>query len=587
MLYQKFSAIAIILLILIPMATIQPKIATGEIQASQSISSNGVIQQTSVMKFTYIITTSGSDYFKIDGTTGKIDYQTTNATQLINNAIGNLTQDDSILFCGGTYYLDGSILGLGIDGITLVFEDDAKLFVKDGMNAPALYINNCSNWLITGITIDGNAENQAEIISDLETVNINGIQIHNMCDNILVDNAFIYNCRVFGFWAQYHVTNCGVTNSKFLNNGCNGITLGGSEEEYSLYAINNEVAYSSDVGITTYGVGSIISNNYVHDINGTTGFSNSHWGIGVEYGSYHTITQNTIINSDIGIAIYDYEEYYGGQTFDNCVISNNNIQTCDIGIHSSLAHYTLISENIIIDSAEAGIQGIWSYSSITNNVVTGVTSWLSGIYLNSGNFNQITENYVSQCMFGGIILNADCHNNTVSLNHVFDNGYNNTWGMGINIYGNNNYISQNQAFDTRTGAERSQQIGIELQENATGNILVENNVYNNIYRQISDDNVQANTKINNIGYNPVGYITNPISGSYIVDSGNNDKWISATVYTNMGSPKTLYITDGTETTISINGITLAATTPISLDLQPGDTFSITFSTAPIVEVTGH
>ena len=45
-----------------------------------------------------------------------------------------------------------------------------------------------------------------------------------------------------------------------------------------------EVAYCGDVGISTYGISSVIKNNYVHDMNGTLGYNNAQWGIAIEGG---------------------------------------------------------------------------------------------------------------------------------------------------------------------------------------------------------------------------------------------------------------------------------------------------------------
>ena len=72
--------------------------ADGQLETSVTLSFSGVVQQTSTETYTYIISVSGSNYQMKDGTTGQIIYQSTNATQVINDAIGNLTQGGAVSY---------------------------------------------------------------------------------------------------------------------------------------------------------------------------------------------------------------------------------------------------------------------------------------------------------------------------------------------------------------------------------------------------------------------------------------------------------------------------------------------------------
>jgi hypothetical protein len=95
---------------------------------------------------------------------------------------------------------------------------------------------------------------------------------------------------------------------------------------------------------------------------------------------------------------------------------------------------------------------------------------------------------------------------------------------------------------------------------------------------------------NNTGYNPVGYITNPFSGNIqiLLDSGgDNATWSSGVTYTNWESPKTLYVSGGTVTTVVQNGQVISSNTGCTVVLQPRDTFSITFSLPPTIKVEGQ
>ncbi|MGD0644999.1 MAG: hypothetical protein ABSA75_08855, partial [Candidatus Bathyarchaeia archaeon] len=75
-----------------------------------------------------------------NGTTGQIYYQSTNAAQVINDAIGNLTQGGSILFTGETYNLMGSITATNQNNVTLAFGSGAELYVANGVNSAAIFL---------------------------------------------------------------------------------------------------------------------------------------------------------------------------------------------------------------------------------------------------------------------------------------------------------------------------------------------------------------------------------------------------------------------------------------------------------------
>jgi parallel beta-helix repeat protein len=317
-------------------------------------------------------------------------------------------------------------------------------------------------------------------------------------------------------------------------------------------------------------------------MNGTTGSVNSQWGIGIEGGYNDIITQNTIQDCGSGIVMASW-----GGGWSNCTISSNHI--------TNSATYTPThgAQGILLQSGSR-------YNSITDNYVAGIYGYSPlyhggiGVDLENSTYNSISGNTVSNCIGLGIYLDNLSNNNTVILNTVSDTQAANYWktshnATGIDVVGSSNYIRQNQAFDNRSGVARTQKYGIAMESGAYNNILIGNNMYNNLDEQIYDLNVPENTIINNTGYNPVGYIASPISGStaYLVDSGSNSTWISGRVYTNTGSPKVLNITAGTVSIVAQNGVTLFTTTNCAVTLQPGDTFNITFSITPTINISGQ
>ena len=609
---QVLAALAVIIVL----TAFYVNVGNASPQASLTLQSSGVVQQTPTPTptpaptptptptptgpYSYIISVSGSNYQMTDGTTGQIVFQSTNSSQVFSNVVGNCSVGSSIDVKSGVYVVNTMWTMIHVNNVTMNFENGAKLVAGNNLNTSVLALFQSNDCIINGITIDGNAANQVINTPTVSPINPgghavspalpNGIYIGGSNDKI--NNAVIYNCRIMGvsiFADGYYVTSAvhsGVVNSKIYNCGWNGFTATGVTVD--CYLINSEIYGCSDVGASTYGVGTQITGNYVHDLNGTTGGGgNAKWGIAVEGGCNDVITQNTIQNCSIGIANTGYN---------NCTISDNTITG---GGSTSRPQYGIYLSN----DGGAGCK----YNSVTDNYVTGMYCNTDlyqggiGILLSGATFNLISGNVVSQCGSNGILLDGTSNNNTVSLNIVSDTtagyfyGAYQYAGCGIQIAGSNNYISQNQVFDDRSGASRTQQYGIAMESSsayggvASKNILIGNNVYGNINAQIYDGNVPENTMINNIGYNPVGYIANPISGStaYLVDSGSNSTWICGRVYTNTGSPKLLNISGGTVSVVAQNGVTLFTATGCTVTLQPGDTFSVTFSTAPTINVIGQ
>lgn len=564
--------------------------SAGQLESSVTLSSSGVVQQTSIGTYSYIISVSDSNYQMINGTTGQIIFQSTNSSQVFSNVVGNCSVGSSVDVESGVYAVNTMWTMIKVNNVTVNFEQGAELVAGNNLNTSVLMLFQSNNDSINGITIDGNAANQAVVDGDtwncgggLWYMQTDGVYIAGSNDE--VNNAFIYDCRMIGvqIWvdgAFGNAVNSGVVNSKIYDCGWNGFTAG-NPFDLNCYLINSEVYGCSDVGASTYGTCSLITGNYVHDLNGTTGGGgNAEWGIAVEGGCNSTITQNTIQNCSIGIE---------DSGLNNCIISNNLV----VGASQNRPQYGIVLSN------GYGTGGC-EYNSVTDNNVTGMycntTSYLGGIgiYLEGVTFSSIGGNYVSQCGSGGIFLDGTSNYNTVTQNTVFDQLAGQYYAMaigksGIEIAGSGNYISQNQAFDDRSGAARTQQYGIAVDSGAYENILIGNNVYGNINAQIDDGNVPENTMINNTGYNPIGHIASPISGNtaYLVDSGSNSTWISGRLYTNTGSPKELDISAGTISVVAQNGVPLFTSTNYTVTLQPGDTFSVTFSTVPTINVIGQ
>jgi parallel beta-helix repeat protein len=491
---QTLAALAIIIVL----TAFSANVSNASLQVSATLHLSGAIFQTPTT-YTYIMSVSGSNYQMKNGTTRQIIFQSTSSNQVFSNIIGNCSVGSSIDVESGLYSVNKTWTMPNVNNVTINFERNAVLVAANNLNSPVIYAVGVNNCVISGITIDGNAANQAYNAGG-RYIPEDGIVIDIGSSNNLVTGANITNCGLYGFIVygsnEIPSINNGIINSVVTFCGANCITFC---LDINGYAKNNQVAYCADVGITTWGVGTVISDNHVYETNGTLGYNNASFGIAVEGGSNITITRNIVQNCGVGIDI--------GRN--NCTVSNNTVlDSGNVGIWF-LGNYNIVENNIVI-----GVANI-----VENNPSPVVQSYdLCGIYMYSATFCQINGNNVSRCTNDGIVINGNSNNNSISLNRFFDNNFGGaSYGNGIAVYGNSNRISQNQCFDDRAIGSRTQQRGITIASGASNNVLIGNNVYNNLNGQISDSGSSTIIK-DNTGYNPIGYIRNPISGSTILDT---------------------------------------------------------------------
>ena len=427
------------------------------LQSSATFSVVGTIQPPTGTYF-YTISISGSNYVMKNGTTGQTNYQSPNAAQVINAAIGNLTQDSKILIKTGTYILSGSITATKINNITLVFEEGAKLFVSNGMNAPAIRLNSVNNWLIQNPTIDGNNINQAHVPARAGD-EFHGIIIRGGSNN-QIDRANITNTGVSGVYflsnSNEPSNNNGVTNSLITYSGWNGITVwsyGGTQYSVGNYAINNEVSHSGDVGIAVYGLSTRIENNNVHDMDGVLGDPksspwiigpNTHWGIAVEGGGQSYITKNNVSNCNEGI--------HTTFTADSNTISNNTVNNAQFGIYITSNNNMVDANNISNIQNKAIIVTDSNNNTFSDNQLSGI------IYVAASSDIRFIDNTVNAPNYYGVEISSSLRtiieSNTIS-------GY-----RGINI-------ANAQCLDTLIKYnDLSGIVNTKISDSGTGTIII-------------------------------------------------------------------------------------------------------------------
>jgi hypothetical protein len=384
---KKPVLVAFIIIIAMVLTAFYTNLGSASTQLSISIQSTGYVQQASTPTptptptptvtptptptptptetYTYSMSVSGSNYL-IKNSVGSTLKSSTSSSTTFNYLFGS----SGIASTGSTVYINAG--SYTVDSTWYIYKNVAKftfsnaiLTLANNVNYPVLYIDGVTGVTITGININGNTANQ----------NIGSINSPNPCDgiviwdstNTLVDKANIDSCREFGYAVYGSSNNVGITNSNIANCGWNGIQIGYSAGVTNCYAKNNDVSHCSDVGITTFGTGSIIQNNSIHDITGNTGYSSSNWGIAVEGGNTATINGNTITNCDVDIATSATLPSASSNTITYNTLKSGSTALVYFSTNSNTFSYNILVQNSGIGlRIESGVIG----TSITSNDFT-------------------------------------------------------------------------------------------------------------------------------------------------------------------------------------------------------------------------
>ena len=101
---KQILTVLAVIIFLIPLSINDAKALP--LQSTATLSLNGVLQQTPTGTYTYIISVSRLNYQMKNGATGQVIYQSVDAAQVINNAMNNLNQGNSIEFDCGNIQLE-------------------------------------------------------------------------------------------------------------------------------------------------------------------------------------------------------------------------------------------------------------------------------------------------------------------------------------------------------------------------------------------------------------------------------------------------------------------------------------------------
>lgn len=266
--------------------------------------------------------------------------------------------------------------------------------------------------------------------------------------------------------------------------------------------------------------------------------------------SNNTIVSGNIINNSFnaickGIFVGSATSMYNSS---NNIIENNILNNCgQDGIELHTAIGTIVTGNSITTESLYGINVLTSSGTIVNNNQISNCS-ADAVEVDTSNYTQVSGNNINHNL-NGIKTESGTVSTTISNNMIED-----TWVSPI----------------TNDG----------IYNKGSGTYIYGNSLYNCLFWRIYDATGTGVAIYNNIGYNPIGYISTPIwNTGYIADKnaglGNSLTFVSGTTYTNVESPKVISYNITAVTAVIFDGQSWSDNG--ILVVQPSDTFSLTFS----------
>jgi len=487
----------------------------------------------------YTIYTDGTTTYMQNSLSDVAQYQNTDPAKVLNFAIGNMSQG-SILWRAGNYTLTHAVIlasNVSIDG-----QDGTILTL--GNNVTDSYINGYGNFFlarsdianvtIRNIQINGNKLNNYNLTAGNDG---NGIYFQSSATNVKIEDVTVQNCRMQGIMFK----------------------AGSGKSINDTWIINSVVKGNGrmDILLQSYDISSLI--NGFHVINNFCGGDTSMYSICAQ--NVTSPADGTIINLDISHNTID--AMTGNQSY----ASSPSSPFQPFGILIQATSNSTIENNNVLGASVAYCDNVADKSNFwMNNRATmedansSTSSYYNKAFQVYGNYSTYQGNHVEipvsvlNVARGFYLTSPACYNSFLG-NTVIDEGNANTT------------------------------TGIFVNPGCTNNVFYDNNLAScDTKFSITMASSTSNRLRDNIGWNPKGYIASPVYNgtgfAYLVDSGGNGTIQNSTTYTVDQSDKILYTDGGTWISFTLNGQVIWTTTPETVYLKSGDTFSIVYSVAP-------
>jgi parallel beta-helix repeat protein len=420
----------------------------------------------------------------------------------------------------GTYTATATVSMTSCSNVIMTFQSGAELTLANGVGTDVFDVTKCTNCVFYYLNINGNGANENP--SNAEN---RGMEVYD-CSKCEVIGATITNCNRNGFGTSDDQTGdvpSGIVDSTISYCDWNGANMGsGSTDSQGDYFIGNTVTEVGDVGVTNYGVGSIVADNYIYNIQLGT-HTDAEWGIATEGNGWEYIVNNTCVNCKTGI-----EMAPDTSAVQDDYIAYNNVTNCLYGMSITSSGHNVITHNYISgwSAAQSYYCGLGLYSE-TGDIITDNT--LVDTSASSGLTAPIS----------GTESNTFIGNNTITI--PTSGGV-----AGIVISGSNNYVEGN---NVQAG------IGIQISSSSSGTHVYQNTL-TNCPTQISNSGTGTATSFSTPAQvfvdDPSYFGTiSPSAGSYS-ETGS----VTITLTPNTGYYAVLNV-DGSNVTLSNNQYTLS------------------------------
>ena len=315
---------------------------------------------------TYIVFKKNSVYYVRNGLTGKIEYNDTDVSTVINWVLSQLNNGGKVLLNLIGEHTITSTIQIEYDNIVIQgLGTSTYLKLANNVNDTLFKVTG-NNVTIRNMYLDGNKNNQ----SSGYIIELNGSLF----------SSILYCYIKYGYYDGIYITGNGVTKiigNRIQGNGRHGIRFAsGSDDSFVFY---NDIGSNDSYGISVATVGriKIVGNNI---------YSNT---IGVDlYTSLRCqVIANYLHSSSINIRIYGSSADWGREN----VIMSNEITNGNGVRLSGYANRNVIAQNVIHDVSD-GIKELDNadYNLILGNILRSYTTGITTIGTNTVSEHNIT-----------------------------------------------------------------------------------------------------------------------------------------------------------------------------------------------------
>jgi parallel beta-helix repeat protein len=375
---------------------------------------------------------------------GLPDYHNVNFVTLMNTlitALGTLAPvGGKILIKRGLYDNLMGHINITEDNITIEGEGKWQTILKlaDDWDAaepyPTTAFIHCENnnhyFTLKNVELDGNGLNQTFInnLPNPLVARCYAVNIWNAGASpfyALIENCYVHDFTVNGITVAgtYNI----VRDCKVENNYANQITTSGASIGCKVH--DNYCAGGADVNIALYGTNTQCYDNYLGNMAGTAGTTNSYDSMDIEGGNgalkpNHIHIHDNFINSHDaihGIACYFQSDNL--KIEDNFIVDINRAGATCFGIYLNDARKASITGNKIMNVDDYGIALYNSVDCFINgNHVDIAGAATAGISLNTTSYRHIVSaNFISNTNGYGLMVGAGCNDNKFYGNYIRGN----------------------------------------------------------------------------------------------------------------------------------------------------------------------